>query len=72
MVVGNPCDDWNWMEELNRYMDVPKNHPGAFADLGFEHDAYDGGSNRVWTAEGTPAFHELRAEEQGVRDGERV
>ena len=42
MVVGNPCDDWNWMEELNRYMDVPKNHPGAFADLGFEHDAYNG------------------------------
>ena len=42
MVVGNPCDDWNWMEELNRYMDVPRNHPGAFADIGFEHDCYHG------------------------------
>ena len=41
MVVGNPCDDWNWMEELNRFMDVPRNHPGAFADIGFEHDKYD-------------------------------
>lgn len=41
MVVGNPCDDWNWMEELNRFMDVPRNHPGAFADVGFEHDSYD-------------------------------
>jgi hypothetical protein len=41
MVIGNPCDDWNWMEELNRYMDTPRNHPGAFADVGFEHDAYD-------------------------------
>jgi hypothetical protein len=40
MVVGNPCDDWNWMEELNRFMDVPRNHPGAFADLGFENDSY--------------------------------
>jgi hypothetical protein len=40
MVVGNPCDDWNWMEELNRYMDVPRNHPGALADVGFEHDEY--------------------------------
>ena len=41
MLVGNPCDDWNWMEELNRFMDVPRNHPGAFADVGFEHDRYD-------------------------------
>jgi hypothetical protein len=41
MVIGNPCDDWNWMEELNRYMDVPRNHPGALADAGFEHDRYE-------------------------------
>ena len=54
MLVGNPCDDWNWMEELNRYMDVPRNHPGAFADAGFEHDEYtasiiesDGNNARV-------------------------
>jgi hypothetical protein len=40
MVIGNPCDDWNWMEELNRYMDVPRNHPGAFADVGLEHEEY--------------------------------
>jgi hypothetical protein len=52
MVIGNPCDDWNWMEELNRYMDVPRNHPGALADVGFEHDEYrveilEGGGERV-------------------------
>jgi hypothetical protein len=41
MVVGNPCDDWNWMEEVNRFMDVPRNHPGAFADIGFENDSYE-------------------------------
>jgi hypothetical protein len=41
MVVGNPCDDWNWMEELNRFMEVPRNHPGAFADIGFENDSYE-------------------------------
>jgi hypothetical protein len=40
MVVGNPCDDWNWLEELNRYMDVPRNHPGALADTGLEHENY--------------------------------
>lgn len=41
MVIGNPCDDWNWMEELNKYMEVPRNHPGALADVGFEHDTYE-------------------------------
>jgi hypothetical protein len=40
MVIGNPSDDWNWMEELNRFMEVPANHPGALTDLGMEHDAY--------------------------------
>jgi hypothetical protein len=40
MVVGNPSDDWNLKEELNDYMDVPRNHPGAMADVGFEHDSY--------------------------------
>jgi Glycosyl hydrolase family 57 len=40
MVIGNPSDDWNWMQELNRFMEVPPNHPGALTDLGFEHDAY--------------------------------
>src|SRR5918994_626796 len=40
LVVGNPTDDWNFQEELNRYMDHPPNHPGALADVGFEHDRY--------------------------------
>jgi len=40
MVVGNPSDDWNFLEELNRFMETPRNHPGAFADVGFENDHY--------------------------------
>jgi hypothetical protein len=40
MVVGNPSDDWNFLEELNRFMETPRNHPGAFADVGFENDRY--------------------------------
>jgi hypothetical protein len=40
MVVGNPCDDWNFLEDLNRFMEKPRNHPGAFADVGFENDRY--------------------------------
>lgn len=40
MVIGNPTDDWNWMQELNRFMEVPPNHPGALTDFGFEHDDY--------------------------------
>ena len=41
LVVGNISDDWNLQEELNRYMDQPRNHPGAFADVGHEHDRYE-------------------------------
>ena len=40
MVIGNPCDDWNFLEDLNKFMDTPRNHPGAFADVGFENDEY--------------------------------
>ncbi|MEH7385235.1 hypothetical protein V7147_07480 [Bacillus sp. JJ1521] len=40
LLIGNPSDDWNWLEELNDYMDIPINHPGALADAKFEHDAY--------------------------------
>ncbi len=40
LVVGNPIDDWNLKEDLHDYMDVPANHPGAFSDLGFEHDTF--------------------------------
>lgn len=41
LIIGNPTDDWNWLEELNDYMDIPMNHPGALADYGFEHDQYE-------------------------------
>ncbi|HSE69323.1 MAG TPA: glycogen/starch synthase [Nocardioidaceae bacterium] len=41
LAVGNPTDDWNWQESLNRYMDRPANHPGALADSGFVHDRYE-------------------------------
>ena len=41
LVVGNPADDWNWQEELNRFMEVPRNHPGAFADVGHENDRWE-------------------------------
>src|SRR5206468_1848955 len=41
LVIGNISDDWNWQEELHRYMDHPRNHPGAFADVGHEHDTYE-------------------------------
>ncbi len=40
LVIGNPTDDWNFQQELNRYMDCPPNHPGALVDVGFEHDRY--------------------------------
>jgi starch synthase len=40
MLIGNPSDDWNWQEELNKYMEVPPNHPGALADRGHLHDRY--------------------------------
>jgi starch synthase len=40
LVIGNPTDHWSFQEELNRYMDVPPNHPGALADSGFEHDRH--------------------------------
>jgi thiamine kinase-like enzyme len=40
LVIGNVSDDWNLQEELNRYMDCPRNHPGALADVGYEHNRY--------------------------------
>ncbi|MGY1663003.1 glycogen/starch synthase [Geodermatophilus sp. SYSU D00705] len=40
LVVGNPTDDWNRQEDLNRYMDAPANHPGALADGGAVHDRF--------------------------------
>jgi hypothetical protein len=56
MVVGNPSDDWNWMEELNRFMELPPNHPGALADFGFEHDAY---RSRIHRASGADVDVEM-------------
>jgi Glycosyl hydrolase family 57 len=56
MMIGNPSDDWNWMQELNRFMDVPPNHPGALADVGFEHDACQ---VRIKVAEGKRVDIEL-------------
>jgi starch synthase len=41
LVVGNPTDDWNRQEEMNRYMDIPANHPGGLADDGGVHDRYE-------------------------------
>src|SRR5688572_26339515 len=41
MLVGIPTDDWNLQIELNRYLHCPANPPGAFADHGHEHHAYD-------------------------------
>jgi starch synthase len=38
--IGNPTDHWNFQEELNRYMDLPANHPGALADVGYEHEPW--------------------------------
>jgi hypothetical protein len=40
MMVGNPCDDWNFLEDLNRFMEVPRNHPGCFADVGGENTCF--------------------------------
>jgi hypothetical protein len=64
MVVGNPCDDWNWMEELNKYMEVPANHPGALTDRGYEHDRYD---VAVESAHGTQVKARLIDREAGSR-----
>ncbi|SFK58293.1 glycogen/starch synthase [Geodermatophilus ruber] len=50
LVVGNPTDDWNRQESMNRYMDLPANHPGALADAGAVHDRHD---PAVHVADGT-------------------
>ena len=41
LVVGNPADDWNWQEDVNRYMEVPANHPGALADVDHENERWE-------------------------------
>jgi len=63
MVVGNPSDDWNWMEELNKYMESPRNHPGALADIGFENDCY---SATVVRADGAMVRAQLTHDKAGT------
>jgi hypothetical protein len=63
MLVGNPSDDWNWMEELNKYMEVPRNHPGALADIGFENDCY---STTVLSADGATVRAQLTHDKAGT------
>lgn len=41
MMIGNPSDDWNWQQEPFKFMEQPRNHPGALADVRFENDRYD-------------------------------
>ncbi len=40
LLVGNPIDDWNLLEDLHGYMETPPNHPGALSDVGFERDNF--------------------------------
>ena len=40
MMIGNITDDWNWQSDLNSFMQIPANHPGAFCDRGGENDSY--------------------------------
>lgn len=60
LVIGNPTDDWNCQEDLNRYMDVPANHPGGLVDVGHPHDRYEvavhheGGTVRVEMVDTSP------------------
>lgn len=64
MVIGNPCDDWNLKEELHDYMDTPPNHPGALADVGFEHDSY---TVDIVVAEGGSVCARLRNDQTNSR-----
>ena len=69
-IIGNPIDDWNWQEELNRWMETPANHPGAFTDCGYEnarwqviHASAMGGIARVrlrCVETGTPLFGSVK------------
>ena len=40
VVVGNGADDWNW-QEGSGFMQQPRNHVGAFADVGAEDDVWE-------------------------------
>ncbi len=62
MLIGNPADDWNLLEEVNKYMEVPCNHPGSLVDCGFEHDSY---SASVRVAHGGSVHAQLQNSETG-------
>lgn len=40
LVVGTPADDWHLQEELNRCPGAPREHVGAFADVGDENQPF--------------------------------
>ncbi|HSE23941.1 MAG TPA: phosphotransferase, partial [Pyrinomonadaceae bacterium] len=62
LLIGNVSDDWNLQEELNRYMDCPRNHPGALADVGYEHNRYEAA---ISVAHGDPVSVRLSNVELG-------
>jgi len=62
LVIGNLSDDWNLQEDLNRYMDCPRNHPGALADVGYEHNRYEA---TIVESHGKSASFKLRNVEPG-------
>jgi hypothetical protein len=68
LVVGNPTDDWNSQEAMNRYMDVPANHPGALADAGSVHDRYE---VRVHPADGVVLVEMEDVQEDSPLRGQR-
>ena len=40
VIVGNPADDWNYQEELHRFMDQPAAHPGALSHRDDPHEQW--------------------------------
>lgn len=59
LVVGNISDDWNLQEELNKYMDSPRNHPGGLADVGHEHDRHHVEIRRARGSEATAVLRNV-------------
>jgi len=62
LLIGNVSDDWNLQEELNQYMDCPRNHPGALADVGYEHNRFEAA---ISVAHGDPVSVRLTNVELG-------
>ncbi|GAA4548943.1 hypothetical protein [Amycolatopsis samaneae] len=63
LVVGNPCDHWNLLEELHQFMQTPPGHPGALTDpeapdLAWRAVLRPGQAvANLWPAEGDAARH---------------